>query len=205
MSGPAPPAGTAHARDGRAFVRAAGVAATATPQPVGTREALHAASDEAGVRRRRVPVTGSLFDGAAGARRALHPAQAGREGLEAELVSRLAAGIEPPAARRAVVRCLDGALSARATLAQLLLATRSVSAVRELVDEITARADADSRSGDALVRDRADALTRLVVENEAAFARALAHDAGADVGAPASGAADEEAYYERVLADMLRI
>jgi len=177
-------------------------------------------------------VTGSLFDGASASRRALHRDRPGREGDEAELVSRLAAGLAPEPARRTVVRCLDGELSAREALAQLLLVTRSVTAVRELVDEVTARADADSRAGDSLVRDRADALTRLVVENEAACARALARAATADAASedvetegaappgvgdgpgaavalhgaaspPAIGAADEEAYYERVLARML--
>jgi hypothetical protein len=115
-------------------------------------------------------VTGSPFDGAPGARRTLHRDRPGREGMEAELVSRLAAGLGPEPARRALVRCLDGELTARAALAQLLLVTRSVTAVRELVDEVTARTDSDSRAGDSLVRDRADALTRLVVENEGAFA-----------------------------------
>jgi hypothetical protein len=165
-------------------------------------------------------VTGSAFDGAPGARRTLHRDRPGREGVEAELVSRLAAGLGPEPARRALVRCLDGELTARAALAQLLLVTRSVTAVRELVDEVTARADADSRAGDSLVRDRADALTRLVVENEGACARALARaaaadaasggDDGADAAAfhgaatpPAAGADDEVSYYERVLAGML--
>jgi hypothetical protein len=162
-------------------------------------------------------VSGFAFDGAPGARRTLHRDRPGREGMEAELVHRLAAGLGPDAARRALVRCLDGELTARAALAQLLLVTRSVTAVRELVDEVTARADADSRAGDSLVRDRADALTRLVVENEAAFARALARAQaaeasgdGADAAAfheaaapPLAGADDEVPYYERVLAGML--
>jgi hypothetical protein len=173
-------------------------------------------------------VTGTLFDGAfdgaSASRRALHRDRPGREGVEAELVSRLAAGLGPEPARRALVRCLDGELTPRAALAQLLLVTRSVTAVRELVDEVTARADADSRAGDSLVRDRADALTRLVVENEAAFSRALARATAADSAAdasgdppgaaevaafraaaapPAAGADDEVPYYERVLAGML--
>jgi hypothetical protein len=142
-------------------------------------------------------------------------------------VSRLAAGLAPEPARRALVRCLDGELTARAALAQLLLVTRSVTAVRELVDEVTARADADSRAGDSLVRDRADELTRLVVENEGACARALARATAADAAAegggstageadaaqaaafhgaatpPAAGAEDEVRYYERVLDGML--
>lgn len=149
-------------------------------------------------------MTDSLFDGAQASRRALHRDRPGREGVEAELVSRLTAGLAPERARRALLRCLDGQLSARAALAQLLLATQSVSAVRELIDEVTARADADSRAGDSLVRDRADALTRLVVDNEAACAHALGRDAvGSEVAAPGEGTPDEGAYYERVLAGML--
>ena len=142
----------------------------------------------------------------AGAGRPLHRDRPGREGSEAELVSRLADGLWPAEARRAIVRCLDGQLSARATLAQLLLATGSATVVRELVDEVTARADADSRAGDNLVRDRADALTRLVVETEAACARALtrqASAAGPAAPSPAPGSPDEGPYYERVLAGML--
>lgn len=154
-------------------------------------------------------MSGSLFDGAQAPRRALHRDRPGREGIDAELVSRLTAGLSPDAARRALLRCLDGQLSPRAALAQLLIATRSVSAVREIVDEVTARADADSRAGDTLVRDRADELTRLVVDNEAACARALSRDAAGDApaamgdGTPGEGTPDEGAYYERVLAGML--
>jgi hypothetical protein len=88
-----------------------------------------------------------------------------------------------------------------------------VTALRELVDEITARADEDSRAGDSLVRDRADALTRLFVENEGAcarFAERLRRDAS--VGETASGAepaveegaVDEVVYYERLFERLVR-
>jgi hypothetical protein len=110
-----------------------------------------------------------------------------------------------------LVRGLDGELSPRAVLAQLLLGQGSVTAVRELVDEITARTDEDSRAGDSLVRDRADELTRLFVENEAGFARALtrwradpASLEGAE-GVPGAGtpAVDEATYLERVFDRLL--
>ena len=153
-----------------------------------------------------------------GARRELHRDQPGREGIEAELVSRLTEGLGSEGTRRTLVRCLDGQLSARAALMQLLLAGASTTALRDLVDEITARTDADSRAGDSLVRDRADELTRLFVENERACARAegrlsrVADGAEPDGGsgdalthlavppAPSDGAAsdDEVAYYERL-------
>lgn len=152
-------------------------------------------------------VTAPFPDAHRASRRDLHRDQPGREGIEAELVSRLTAGIAPEPVRRALLRCLDGELPPRAALVQILLASGSVTALRELVDEITARADEDSRAGDSLVRDRADELTRLFVENEAACARAaerLRRDAamaGSDGAAPEpppEAAADEAGYYERL-------
>ena len=160
-------------------------------------------------------------------RRDLHRDQPGREGLESELVTRLTAGISPEPARRALVRCLDGELTSRAALVQILLASGSVTALRELVDEITARADEDSRAGDSLVRDRADELTHLFIENEEACARAVerlrrsAAVSGVDpegVDALAAGArsiggwsdaggdatADEVAYHERLFERLVR-
>jgi hypothetical protein len=102
------------------------------------------------------------------------------------------------------VRCLDGELSGRAALMQLLVEGTSVTALRELVDEITARADADSRAGDSLVRDRADALTRLFIENEAACARAAARlERASEPLRPAAGAAVDEAQYFERLFDQL--
>ncbi|AHG87951.1 hypothetical protein J421_0414 [Gemmatirosa kalamazoonensis] len=140
-----------------------------------------------------------------GARRELHRDQPGREGIEAELVSRLTAGLGSESTRRSLVRCLDGELSGQAALMQLLLAGTSVTALRELVDEITARADADSRAGDSLVRDRADALTRLFVENEAACARAAARLARAEEPRASTDepAADEVTYYERLFEQLV--
>ena len=134
--------------------------------------------------------------------RPLRRDQPGREGLEAELVARLTRDVGPETARRTLLRCLDGELSPRATLAMLLLTQGSVTAVRELVDEITARTDEDSRAGDSLVRDRADALTRLFVENEAACARAVARwqaDPSFLEGPEGrTPAVDEASYFERV-------
>lgn len=145
-------------------------------------------------------MTAPFPDARHGARRELHRDQPGREGIEAELVSRLTTGLGSETTRRSLVRCLDGELSGRAALMQLLLAGTSVTALRELVDEITARADADSRAGDSLVRDRADALTRLFVESEAACARVAARLArSAEVPREAEEpAVDETTYYERL-------
>lgn len=148
------------------------------------------------------------------ARRELHRDRPGREGVEAELVERLTAELGPAAARHALVGCLEGGVTPPAALAQLLVACRSVTGVRELVDEVTARADEDSRAGDALVRDRADALTRLFVDNAPALARALARWARTDEGTGAvcdalaagapGGASDALGYYEGVFARVVR-
>lgn len=159
----------------------------------------------------------SSFDAGHAARRELHRDRPGREGIEGELVERLTAELSPSAARHALAGCLDGRMTPPAALAQMLLACRNVALVRELVDEVTARADADSRAGDALVRDRADALTRLFVDNAPACARALARWERTDGGvagvchafaeaAPASGGVDADgvAYYEGVFADVVR-
>jgi hypothetical protein len=145
-------------------------------------------------------MTMPFSDARHGARRELHRDQPGREGIEAELVSRLTSGLGPESTRRSLVRCLDGELSGRAALMQLLVAGTSVTALRELVDEITARADADSRAGDSLVRDRADALTRLFIENEAACARAAEELAltSEPLQAPGETAVDEALYLERL-------
>ncbi|GJG86824.1 hypothetical protein tb265_20050 [Gemmatimonadetes bacterium T265] len=157
------------------------------------------------------------FEAGHAARRELHRDRPGREGMEAELVERLTAELTPSAARHALARCLEGGVTPPAALAQLLLACRNVTLVRELVDEVTARADADSRAGDALVRDRADALTRLFVDNAPACARALARWSRTDEGAAgvcdalahgAPTASDDEAtvvgYYEEVFARVVR-
>ncbi len=157
------------------------------------------------------------FEAGHAARRELHRDRPGREGLEAELVERLTGELTPAAARQALARCLEGAVTPPAALAQLLLACRNVALVRELVDEVTARADADSRAGDALVRDRADALTRLFVDNAPACARALARWARTDEGtagvcdaltggAPSAGGGDAPTigYYEGVFAQIAR-
>ena len=146
-------------------------------------------------------------------RRVLRRDQPGREGLEAELVARLTHDLAPEAARRVLVRGLDGELSPRAVLAKLLLSQGSVTPVRELVDEITARTDEDSRAGDSLVRDRADELTRLFVENEPGFARALARwradpawlDGPDGPPHPDAPAVDEATYLERVFDRLLAV
>lgn len=89
----------------------------------------------------------------------------GPEG-EAGAVRRLTSGIEPPAHREILMRCLSGTLSPGVALMQLLIETEDAAAVRATVDEVTLRAALLSRATDNLLRDRVDDLTQLVVENE---------------------------------------
>jgi SAM-dependent methyltransferase len=85
---------------------------------------------------------------------------------ESGAVERLTAGIEPPANRDILRRCLSGSLSPAVALMQLLIETEDASEVRAAVDDVTQRAASLSRATDSLLRDRVDDLTQLVVENE---------------------------------------
>jgi cyclopropane fatty-acyl-phospholipid synthase-like methyltransferase len=134
-----------------------------------------------------------------GSARELHRDVAGREGMEAELVSRLTEGIEPDEVRRILVHCLDGALSPPVALMRLLTESENLTEVRFVVDEITQRADADSRAGDSLVRDRVDELTRLFVENEVGLARIAAMlQSDVDTSEPAATVDEGLAFCERL-------
>lgn len=88
------------------------------------------------------------------------------EGTESEVVRRLTMGIEPEAVRAILARCLGGELAGTETLIALLAESGDPDVVRQAVDEVTRRADEDSRAGDRMVRDRVDDLTKLVVDPE---------------------------------------
>lgn len=88
------------------------------------------------------------------------------EGTESEVVRRLTSGIEPEAVRAILARCLGGELPGADALIQLLAESGNPEEVRQAVDEVTRRADEDSRAGDRMVRDRVDDLTKLVVDPE---------------------------------------
>ena len=85
---------------------------------------------------------------------------------ESGAVERLIAGIEPPAIREILGRCLSGSLSPAVALKQLLIETENAAEVRAAVDDVTQRAASLSRATDSLLRDRVDDLTQLVIENE---------------------------------------
>ena len=114
-------------------------------------------------------------------------------------VERLTAGLEPPAHRDILVRCLSGTLSPAVALMQLLIETEDAAAVRAAVDEVTRRAASLSRATDSLLRDRVDDLTQLVVENEPGCEK-IAEMLRSDVDSPAPAPSVEEgiAFCERL-------
>jgi predicted TPR repeat methyltransferase len=81
-------------------------------------------------------------------------------------VARLVRAVTDEELRPIVRRYLEGELSPQVALMQLVIACEDAAAVRRAVDEVTAEVDAQSRATDSIVRDRVDALTELVVENE---------------------------------------
>jgi cyclopropane fatty-acyl-phospholipid synthase-like methyltransferase len=116
-----------------------------------------------------------------------------------QAVGRLVEGIEPATVREILESCLRGALSAQVALMQLVIATENVADVRAAVDEVTRRADEASRATDGIIRDRVDALTRLVVENEDGCGQiAEMLRSNMDTSAPAESVEEGIAHCERL-------
>ena len=88
---------------------------------------------------------------------------ASRTGLEAEAITRLTDGLQPPPIRAILVQCLAGEVAPSAAISQLL-AIGGVTTVRATIDEVTHRAATLSRASDRLVQDRVDELTQIFVE-----------------------------------------
>ncbi len=88
-----------------------------------------------------------------------------RAGVEAEAVARLTSGVEPPVSRAILAQCLNGELSPAVAIVRMLAVSHDVASVRAAIDHITLHAAERSRAGDTLVRDRADSLTQLFVDN----------------------------------------
>ena len=86
-----------------------------------------------------------------------------RTGLEAEAITRLTEGLQPPAIRAILVQCLTGEL-APSTAISRLLAAEGAATVRAAIDDVTHRAASLSRAGDTMVRDRVDELTQIFIE-----------------------------------------
>lgn len=92
-----------------------------------------------------------------------------RTGLEAEAVTRLTDGVQPPEIRAILVQCLAGELAPSAAISRML-AAGTPSVVRAAIDDVTHRAATISRAGDRLVRDRVDELTQIFIEKVADLA-----------------------------------
>ena len=83
--------------------------------------------------------------------------------MEAEAITRLTEGLQPPAIRAILVQCLAGEVAPSAAISRLL-ATEGASTVRAAIDDVTRRAATLSRASDTMVRDRVDELTQIFVE-----------------------------------------
>jgi hypothetical protein len=83
--------------------------------------------------------------------------------MEAEAISRLTEGLQPPAIRAILVQCLTGEVAPSAAISRLL-AVEGASTVRMAIDYVTHRAATLSRAGDTMVRDRVDELTQIFIE-----------------------------------------
>jgi hypothetical protein len=94
-----------------------------------------------------------------------------RAGLEAEAITRLTDGIEPPEVRAILVQCLAGDVAPSDAISRMLSESGAVT-VRLAIDEVTHRAATISRASDMLVQDRVDELTQVFVEMVAAIAAA---------------------------------
>lgn len=94
---------------------------------------------------------------------------ASRTGLEAEAITRLTDGLQPPAIRAILVQCLAGEVAPSTAISQMLGIDGALTA-RATIDEVTHRAATLSRASDRLVQDRVDELTQIFVEQVASLA-----------------------------------
>lgn len=92
-----------------------------------------------------------------------HIDMSSRTGMEAEAITRLTDGLQPPAIRAILVQCLVGELAPSAAITRML-AVEGASTVRAAIDDVTHRAATISRASDMLVHDRVDELTQIFVE-----------------------------------------
>jgi hypothetical protein len=86
-----------------------------------------------------------------------------RTGMEAEAITRLTEGLQPPAIRAILVQCLTGEVAPSVAISRLL-AVEGASTVRAAIDDVTHRAATLSRASDTMVRDRVDELTQIFIE-----------------------------------------
>jgi hypothetical protein len=86
-----------------------------------------------------------------------------RTGMEAEAITRLTEGLQPPAIRAILVQCLTGEVAPSVAITRLL-AVEGASTIRGAIDDVTHRAATLSRASDTMVRDRVDELTQIFIE-----------------------------------------
>ena len=92
-----------------------------------------------------------------------------RTGLEAEAITRLTDGVQPPAMRAILVQCLAGEVAPSVAISRMIAADGAATA-RAAIDDVTHRAATLSRASDRLVQDRVDELTQVFVEQVAELA-----------------------------------
>jgi hypothetical protein len=92
-----------------------------------------------------------------------------RTGLEAEAITRLTDGVQPPAIRAILVQCLAGEVAPSVAISRMIAAD-GASTARAAIDDVTHRAATLSRASDRLVQDRVDELTQVFVEKVAELA-----------------------------------
>ncbi|HJQ10896.1 MAG TPA: hypothetical protein VJ840_07670 [Gemmatimonadaceae bacterium] len=92
-----------------------------------------------------------------------------RTGLEAEAITRLTDGLQPPGIRAILVQCLAGEVAPSVAISRML-AIGGALTVRATIDDVTHRAATLSRASDRLVQDRVDELTQIFVEQVASLA-----------------------------------
>src|SRR5437762_13536633 len=86
-----------------------------------------------------------------------------RTGLEAEAITRLTDGVQPPPIRAILVQCLAGEVAPSVAISRMI-AAEGASTARAAIDDVTRRAATLSRASHRLVQDRVDELTQVVVE-----------------------------------------
>ena len=119
--------------------------------------------------------------------------------VASQAVHRLVSSVEPEELQPIIARCLAGELSPHVAVMQMLCETESAAVVRLAVDAVTKEADRASRATDAIIRDRVDALTRLVVEHEDGVDRiADMLRSGVDTSASAASVEEGIAHCERL-------
>lgn len=91
-----------------------------------------------------------------------------RTGLEAEAITRLTDGLQPPPMRAILVQCLAGEVAPSVAISRMLSLGGPL-AVRATIDDVTHRAATLSRASDRLVQDRVDELTQIFVEQVASL------------------------------------